>query len=531
MLRIVWVCVAVVLLLSLFFTAVSYRIAASAPLLPQNPLFPAQVFSEQVWGLGFNRDELNRADILLTLFARRTEDLAAEQGTDHEIAAMVYLDQAFDRAVRAIGEVPGDDHASLRVSLALIAGRAVAVMDTLDATQHGTPETTVLMLRAKLESVLRIANDPDSTAADIASLAAIKTRFSSNFRSTPDLFAMSMGDSDLERPRIVPFLAAARGAVAHGSFPLFGGHANTGCDSCHNQGDYRGTSRTCISCHSLNDVHSGEYGINCGKCHSIYGWNHTRFDHSNIDDTDCSQCHLAPSGHRAGACRQCHNDTDDFRNAAFDHGTAAGSDCGECHLAPPDHYAGTCRACHIDTAVFINAVFNHATIGASDCVVCHAPPLDHYAGACRDCHTDRSNFVNAIFNHAIIGASDCGDCHPAPAAHYAGTCRVCHTDTSSFANAVFIHGTIGEADCIGCHKPPPGHYAGTCRACHTDTSSFGNATFDHSFIGDSDCVACHDPPPGHYAGTCRACHTDTSSFANATFDHSFIGDSDCVACH
>ena len=68
-------------------------------------------------------------------------------------------------------------------------------------------------------------------------------------------------------------------------FSLDGGHTSLACDSCHVQGQFKGTPRLCESCHN-NSIATGKPanhigGANrCADCHTTRGWQIVRFDHS-----------------------------------------------------------------------------------------------------------------------------------------------------------------------------------------------------------------------------------------------------------
>ncbi len=52
------------------------------------------------------------------------------------------------------------------------------------------------------------------------------------------------------------------------AFPLTGKHQGLVCSACHiKPGDPSAVSSECISCHKRDDVHKGEFGNNCQKCH------------------------------------------------------------------------------------------------------------------------------------------------------------------------------------------------------------------------------------------------------------------------
>lgn len=136
-------------------------------------------------------------------------------------------------------------------------------------------------------------------------------------------------------------------------FKLTGAHRTLKCEECHKP-EKTGTPylgiqfSSCSNCHT--DVHQGQLGNNCTKCHSTEGWkgdfltfnhNQTRFpigfDHKKvscqschqqknlfaISDSSCQSCHSdyaqilegtyltktpVPSIHRILKCEQCHQD-------------------------------------------------------------------------------------------------------------------------------------------------------------------------------------------------------------------------------
>jgi hypothetical protein len=60
-------------------------------------------------------------------------------------------------------------------------------------------------------------------------------------------------------------------------FPLLGAHSKLLCADCHRQPP--GTqkmSQECDSCHHQDDRHLGQYGAQCGRCHSTYSWKGAR---------------------------------------------------------------------------------------------------------------------------------------------------------------------------------------------------------------------------------------------------------------
>jgi hypothetical protein len=169
-------------------------------------------------------------------------------------------------------------------------------------------------------------------------------------------------------------------------FPLRGRHREVDCVACHTSviGDEKLPS-DCRSCHESDDVHLGQEGPDCARCHRESGWReHVFFDHDLTTFpllglhaiTACEECHAsaafqdAPescdSCHRAedyhegrlgASCEPCHN-PNSWRLWRFDHdtetrfpleGAHADQHCHGCHARPVEgeiRLPQTCVACH-----------------------------------------------------------------------------------------------------------------------------------------------------------------------------------------
>ncbi len=128
-------------------------------------------------------------------------------------------------------------------------------------------------------------------------------------------------------------------------FPLERAHAVLDCERCHKPAKlgesavcqkavkYTGLEPACLTCHE--DVHSGELGNECGRCHTA-GENFKTlvFDHNKDSRfaltgfhqiVDCATCHPGRK-FKIGdiQCISCHKD-DDI------HAGALGDDCAKCH--------------------------------------------------------------------------------------------------------------------------------------------------------------------------------------------------------
>ena len=94
-------------------------------------------------------------------------------------------------------------------------------------------------------------------------------------------------------------------------FPLQGRHRDVLCDRCHTRGVVNGTETVvfriadtrCDACH--RDAHHGQFTsddgrTDCARCHEVYGWRNTRFDHATMSRFELSGKHASLS------CAQCH---------------------------------------------------------------------------------------------------------------------------------------------------------------------------------------------------------------------------------
>ncbi len=526
--RLVFSFIVLFLFLTVVGGALSYNLVKKSPYLPGDALFPVQVISEHIWGEKTIFDKTQRADVLLTVLARRLDEMEAVTGVSAELVAVQYVDAAFASAEAAIAEVPETEQAALQSRLMRLTKRGLSLIDGLAVAQLQPPETAVNQLRTSLKELRQFLSASDSTLAALS--AGNPDDAGSDSVSGQGAGLMAALSNELDNPLAVPFPSSPELVAAHSFFPLTGGH-NVNCSTCHRSGYYQGTDPTCISCHASDDAHKGSNGTDCVQCHSIENWQDASFDHSTIGTTDCVECHAPPANHFAGACTACHSDTTNFKNALFNHATIGNADCATCHTPPANHFAGACAACHSDTTNFKNALFNHATIGNTDCATCHTPPANHFAGACAACHSDTTNFKNAFFNHATIGNTDCAACHTPPTNHYPGACRNCHVDTNSFGNVSFNH--AGLTDCQSCHAAPANHFPGQCSNCH-NTSTFSGATFNHTFPinhegTNGQCANCH---PGGNTSTysCASCHSP-QDVANEHNEEGITNTANCISCH
>jgi hypothetical protein len=89
------------------------------------------------------------------------------------------------------------------------------------------------------------------------------------------------------------------------NFPLTGGHAGLACERCHSNGQFKGISTECASCHGDPVFHAGMFGLDCASCHSTNNWS-ARYNgpHPGIADEGGSGVN-----HGGASCRDCHTQT------------------------------------------------------------------------------------------------------------------------------------------------------------------------------------------------------------------------------
>jgi len=248
------------------------------------------------------------------------------------------------------------------------------------------------------------------------------------------------------------------------AFKLSGNHQNVACTSCHTNGVFKGTPQNCYACHAAKDAHNGQFGTDCGACHTTNSWGNVTFNHANTgfplngrhSNLQCSSCHA--NGVYKGTpknCYACHA-KDDNHNRQF------GTDCGACHA----------------TNGWGGATFNHANTGF---------PLAgrHSKLSCNSCH------ANGVYKGT---PSNCYACHAKDDNHggqFGTNCGACHLP-NGWGNASFDH-NITSFTLVGKHRNV------SCNSCHRNGVYQG--------LGTS-CISCHkDEHNGENGTVCERCHT------------------------
>jgi hypothetical protein len=303
-------------------------------------------------------------------------------------------------------------------------------------------------------------------------------------------------------------------------FSLTGAHQSVSCGGCHLGGQYKSAPKTCVGCHATDDVHRGERGSECGKCHTTSDWKTAKFDHEKETGfallgrhgkIDCVGCHR--SGNFKDKipkdCYGCHK-ADDSHAGRF------GQKCNDCHdnlVWQPvkyDHLARTkfalvgahekldCHTCH--TAISAQQKL------ATDCIGCHRAANPHgvkFKTSCDSCHGQQDWHTQISFDHDLTS-------FPLLGLHNVVSCAQCHR-TQAFSDA--------KARCIDCHAKNDVHKGGLGEKCDTCHSPNGWAlwVFDHfkqtgfalsGAHGKLKCADCHRKPAGEVkiSPDCISCH-------------------------
>lgn len=188
---------------------------------------------------------------------------------------------------------------------------------------------------------------------------------------------------------------------------LTGKHADVACRLCHPGGvEKRKTPRQCSDCHRPDDVHDGELGQACSRCHDDAGWLRVAFDH------DLTRFPLNGL-HAVAPCEACH---------ASRKYTDVPTACGDCHRNDDVHKGGlgaTCAQCHNPNAWLLWR-FDH------DRQTDFKLTGSHRGIVCRACHAEATDPARQ--------SAVCIDCHQGDDAHsgrFGRRCDRCH-NTESF---------------------------------------------------------------------------------------------------
>lgn len=197
-------------------------------------------------------------------------------------------------------------------------------------------------------------------------------------------------------------------------FPLRGKHTDLRCESCHRGELSEELDTNCFGCHRQDDVHQGQEGERCQRCHNEEGWGeNVLFDHDLTRfpliglhaTTPCEECHLSAAYKEAALqCLTCH-EADDI------HEMRLGANCQLCHnpngwalwnfdhntqtdfKLEGEHFGLDCHACH-------KVVIKDKIELPDTCISCHRQDDKHqgrFGEQCDKCH-DSETFSNPRIN-------------------------------------------------------------------------------------------------------------------------------------
>lgn len=287
------------------------------------------------------------------------------------------------------------------------------------------------------------------------------------------------------------------GQPLHGSFdhnktkfPLTGAHAQTVCEACHFNGQYKTTLYACPACHNgartigKPPTHPPT-SLKCAGCHQTTLFSDIRvIDHTQAS-TKCAACHDGKIArgrsdrHAATAapCQTCHQSTTNFYSA-----TAAAK-----------QWALTAPTAPLSVASALSRRVGSAVPGPA---VAAPSTANLPLGAATPAMSSRDGTAN------VAGIKTASDGSKFDHARATGTCAFCHNGRTASGK-------------------PPRHIAtmAACDSCHKNTRTFAGARFDHGAV-TAPCITCHNgrDAPGKSArhvmtnAPCDECHKNKITF-------------------
>lgn len=117
--------------------------------------------------------------------------------------------------------------------------------------------------------------------------------------------------------------------------PLQGGHQDIACGACHGETYPGGLDAGCKTCHEDPEVHAGEFGLDCIRCHTDAAWTPAElrihvFELNHGDETgeDCTACHTGT--YAVYTCDSCH-EPEEMQTAHPLVGLSEIQNCIACH--------------------------------------------------------------------------------------------------------------------------------------------------------------------------------------------------------
>ena len=121
-------------------------------------------------------------------------------------------------------------------------------------------------------------------------------------------------------------------------FALAGAHEPLQCEECHVAYTFAGMSGDCVACHEDPEVHLGEFGLDCSRCHGVVAWTPAQLtrhifdlDHGGGGEVACEVCHV--DTYVVYTCYGCHDDhqPEEMRVVHEREGLVDYEACDQCH--------------------------------------------------------------------------------------------------------------------------------------------------------------------------------------------------------
>jgi hypothetical protein len=120
-------------------------------------------------------------------------------------------------------------------------------------------------------------------------------------------------------------------------FVLEGAHQDADCEDCHVEQTFTGMSGDCTACHPEPEVHAGQFGLDCMRCHGVAAWTPAqltqhvfRLDHGGEGQVECEICHVGT--YVEYTCYGCHDhQLADMEEVHAQEGIADFEACMDCH--------------------------------------------------------------------------------------------------------------------------------------------------------------------------------------------------------
>lgn len=118
---------------------------------------------------------------------------------------------------------------------------------------------------------------------------------------------------------------------------LEGAHTEVNCADCHNKHIAAADISGCSSCHADPELHAGQFGSDCARCHTATAWQPALLtkhvfvlDHGGTEISECHTCHS--ESFAVKTCYNCHDHQPaQMEQAHLAEGLIEIDNCAQCH--------------------------------------------------------------------------------------------------------------------------------------------------------------------------------------------------------